>query len=108
VISNLVYTSKKHAISLKSTIDCTTLFGVLLFGTVLTLKSLGAFADTIEPGVVRFTSHFTPIMAGVQQKAQSVLWYAQFKSVGTVQRHFPRTYGEDPTTDKTIVRWHNK
>jgi hypothetical protein len=47
-------------------------------------------------------------MASVQQKAQSVLWYAQFKSVGTVQRHFRRTYGEDPTTDKTTVRWHNQ
>jgi hypothetical protein len=25
-----------------------------------------------------------------------------------VQRHFRRTYGEDPPTDKTIVRWHNQ
>jgi hypothetical protein len=78
LISNVICTSKKQAISLKSTTNCTALLGVLLFGIVLTLKSLGACAVTIAPRVVCFTSHFTPIMASVQQKAQCVLWYAEF------------------------------
>ena len=34
-------------------------------------------------------------MTTVQQKAQSVLWLAEFKSVITVQRTFPRVYGGD-------------
>jgi hypothetical protein len=102
-----LYEQKASDIS-KSTINCTALLVVLLFGIVLTLKSLGACADTTVQRVVCFTSHFTPIMASVQQKAQCVFWYAEFKSIVTVQRYFRRTYGEDPLTEKNIVRWHNQ
>ena len=35
-------------------------------------------------------------MTTVQQKAQSVLWLAEFKSVITVQCTFRRAYGGDP------------
>jgi hypothetical protein len=88
--------------------NCTALLGVFLFGIVLTLMSLGACADTIALRVVCFTSHFTPVMASVKQEGQFVSWYTEFKLVVTVQRHFRRTYGEDPPTDKTTVHWHNQ
>uniref|UniRef100_A0A0L8GRT7 Uncharacterized protein n=1 Tax=Octopus bimaculoides TaxID=37653 RepID=A0A0L8GRT7_OCTBM len=47
-------------------------------------------------------------MTTVQQKTQCVLWHAEFKSVVLVQRHFRRSYGQDPLTDRTIVRWFNQ
>jgi hypothetical protein len=43
-------------------------------------------------------------MAPVQQKAQCVLWYAEFKSIVTVQRNFLRMYGTEAPTDKPITQ----
>jgi hypothetical protein len=44
-------------------------------------------------------------MAPVQQKAQCVLWYVEFKSIVTIQRNFRRMYGTEAPTDKSITRW---
>lgn len=76
---------------------------------MLTLKSVGACAVAVRHLVVRrHFSQFRDAMTTVQQKAQCVLWYAEFKSPVLVQRNFRRTYRQDPPTDKTIVRWFNQ
>ena len=45
-------------------------------------------------------------MTTVQQKAQSVLCLALFKSVLTVQRTFQRVYDGDPLHANSIRRWY--
>ena len=47
-------------------------------------------------------------MTTVQQKAQSVLWLAEFKYVITVQRTFRRVYGGDPPHANSIRRWYTQ
>lgn len=47
-------------------------------------------------------------MATVQQKAQCVLWLAEFKSVITVQRNFRRVYDTDPPHPNSIRRWYEQ
>ena len=42
-------------------------------------------------------------MTTVQQKAQSVLWLVEFKSVITVQRTFRRAYGGDPPHGNSLL-----
>ena len=42
-------------------------------------------------------------MMTVQQKAQSMLWLAEFKSVITVQRTFRRVYGGDPPHANSLL-----
>jgi len=45
----------------------------------------------------------------VHQKAQFVLWYAELKSVVTVQRKCRSLHtGEKPPTDKALNRWMNQ
>lgn len=45
------------------------------------------------------------MMTTTQQKAQCVLWYAELKSVTTVQRKFRNQYDERPPTRASIYRW---
>jgi transposase-like protein len=45
------------------------------------------------------------VMASPQEKAQCVLWYAESKSVVTVQRKFRRVYRKYAPTDKSIRKW---
>ncbi|KAG8259719.1 hypothetical protein J6590_008755 [Homalodisca vitripennis] len=48
-------------------------------------------------------------MLTVQQKAQCVIWYAELKSIVSVQRLFRRTYpGQTAPDNKAIVRWFNQ
>ncbi|KAG8242691.1 hypothetical protein J6590_061271 [Homalodisca vitripennis] len=48
-------------------------------------------------------------MLTVQQKAQCVIWYAESKSIVSVQRLFRRTYpGQTAPDNKAIVRWFNQ
>lgn len=48
-------------------------------------------------------------MLTAQQKAQCVLWYAEFKSIVIVQRQFRVTYpGQNSPDDKAIRRWFNQ
>ena len=42
-------------------------------------------------------------MASMQQKAQCVLWYHEFKSPLTVQRHYRTKYGQTPLCQPSIV-----
>lgn len=48
-------------------------------------------------------------MLTVQQKAQCVLWFAELKSIISVQRRFRETYpGQKAPDDKAIRRWFNQ
>ena len=40
-------------------------------------------------------------------KAQTVLWYAEFKSIVRVQREFRRVFNHDAPTAKSIKKWHD-
>lgn len=44
-------------------------------------------------------------MASMQEKAQAVLWYAEFKSIITVQRQFRRVFQKNAPDPKTIKEW---
>ena len=44
-------------------------------------------------------------MATPQMKAQTVLWYAEFKSI--VQREFRRVFNHDAPTARSIKKWHD-
>jgi hypothetical protein len=48
------------------------------------------------------------VMAPPQEKAQRVLWFAESKSVVTVQRNFRRVYRKDAPTDKSIREWYQQ
>jgi hypothetical protein len=48
------------------------------------------------------------VMASPQEKVQCVLWYAESKSVVTVQRNFRRAYRKDAPTDKSIRKWYQQ
>lgn len=41
----------------------------------------------------------------MQEKAQAVLWYAEFKSIITVQRQFRRVFQKNAPDPKTIKEW---
>ena len=48
-------------------------------------------------------------MAAAQRKrAQTVFWYAETKSIITVQRNYRREYGENAPDGKTIKAWCEK
>ncbi|KAJ4429175.1 hypothetical protein ANN_26178 [Periplaneta americana] len=40
-------------------------------------------------------------------KAQTVLWYAEFKSIVRVQREYRRVFNHDAPTAKSIKKWHD-
>ena len=42
------------------------------------------------------------------QRGQTVMWYAETKSVIATQRNYRRVYGSDPPDAKTIKLWLNK
>ena len=44
-------------------------------------------------------------MASLQEKAQIVLWYAEHKSLITVQRMFQTVYKRNPPDAKSIKKW---
>ena len=44
-------------------------------------------------------------MATPQMKAQTVLWYAEFKSIIRVQREFRRVFNRDAPTARSIKKW---
>ncbi|KAJ4445161.1 hypothetical protein ANN_06962 [Periplaneta americana] len=46
-------------------------------------------------------------MATPQMKAQTVLWYAEFKSIVRVQREYRRVFNHDAPTAKSIKKWHD-
>ena len=45
-------------------------------------------------------------VAVTQQKAQTVLWYAKFKSIVCVKYEFRYEYGVRPTDKKRFSRWY--
>ena len=45
-------------------------------------------------------------MATPQMKAQTVVWYVEFKSIIRVQREFRRVFNQDAPTDKSIKKWY--
>ena len=47
-------------------------------------------------------------MTTVQQKAQCVLWLAEFKAVITVQRTFRHVYNTDPPHANSIRHWYEQ
>lgn len=47
-------------------------------------------------------------MASVQEKAQVVVWYSDFKSIVMVQREFRRVYGKAAPDAKRIKAWHSQ
>jgi hypothetical protein len=44
-------------------------------------------------------------MASVQENAQAVVWFAESKSVISVQRQFRRVFQKDPPDPKSIRQW---
>jgi len=48
------------------------------------------------------------LMLTIQQKAQCVLWYHEFKSPTSVQRKFRSEFGEDRPHTNSIKRWFKK
>lgn len=47
-------------------------------------------------------------MLSIQEKAQAVLWYAEFKSIIKVQREFRRVYNKAAPDSKRIKAWHTQ
>ncbi|PSN56038.1 hypothetical protein C0J52_11805 [Blattella germanica] len=47
-------------------------------------------------------------MGTPQQRGQTVVWYAEMKSVIATQRNYRRVYGGDAPDAKTIKLWFNK
>jgi hypothetical protein len=47
-------------------------------------------------------------MATPQQRTQTVVWYAERKSIISVQRNYRREYGADAPDGKTIMVWFEK
>ena len=46
-------------------------------------------------------------MATLQMKEQTVLWYAQYKSIVRVQREFRLVFNHDAPTAKSIKKWYD-
>ncbi|PSN33328.1 hypothetical protein C0J52_27522 [Blattella germanica] len=47
-------------------------------------------------------------MGTPQQREQTVVWYAETKSVIATQRNYRRVYGSDAPDAKTVKLWFNK
>jgi hypothetical protein len=48
------------------------------------------------------------VMASPREKAQCVLWYAESKSVVSVQRNFRRVHRKDAPADKSVRKWYQQ
>ncbi|KAJ4439974.1 hypothetical protein ANN_08105, partial [Periplaneta americana] len=76
--------------------------GVASCGGLIGLNNASLYSSSKFAVIVSIVKMATP-----QMKAQTVLWYAEFKSIVRVQREYRRVFNHDAPTAKSIKKWHD-